>query len=101
MSKFSDFFRNASPEEREAIYRQVAERATARQQELMTKAKSKAIAARGRQAILDAEPEVNFDLERMQRAVAGPFVTVPDGLTREEFVEWMHSQAKHASGDLT
>lgn len=91
MSKFSDFFRNASPEEREAVYRQVAERATAKQQELLTKAKSKAIAARGRQAILDAEPEINFDLERMKRAVEGPFRTMPKGLTREEFLEWMRN----------
>lgn len=33
--------------------------------------------------------EVNFDLERMKKAIEGPFRTIPAGLTREQLRQWM------------
>lgn len=41
MSAFSDFFRNATVEERAEIYRKVLEKATQRQQEVLAKAKKR------------------------------------------------------------
>lgn len=38
--------------------------------------------------------EINFDLARMKRAVAGPFRTLPEGITRDQLREWMLSDAK-------
>ena len=40
-SAFSDFIRNATPEEREAVYHKVLEKATQRQQETLAKAKKR------------------------------------------------------------
>lgn len=37
---------------------------------------------------------VNFDLERMKKAVAGPFITIPEGLTREQVREFITGEAK-------
>ena len=38
--------------------------------------------------------EVNFDLARMKRAVAGPHRVMPSGLTCEQFIQWMLDDAK-------
>ena len=38
--------------------------------------------------------EINFDLERMEKAIAGDYFVVPEGMTREEFLEWMRENAK-------
>lgn len=37
---------------------------------------------------------VNFDLERMKKAIAGPFITIPEGLTREQICEFITGEAK-------
>jgi ribA/ribD-fused uncharacterized protein len=34
--------------------------------------------------VYNEEPEFNFDLKRMEKALEGPFITMPEGLTREE-----------------
>lgn len=41
--------------------------------------------------------EVNFDLARMKRAVAGHHRVMPSGLTREQFRQWMLDDAKTVS----
>lgn len=55
----------------------------------MTKAKSVSISNR----TIDAY--INFDLERMQTALAGQRFTVPADLPREEFEQWMKDMAAH------
>ncbi len=37
----------------------------------------------------DRVEEVNFHLERMQKAIHGPYYLIPSGLTREQLREWM------------
>lgn len=38
--------------------------------------------------------EVNFDLKRMTDALQGERFTMPEGLTRAEFREWMRENAR-------
>ena len=38
--------------------------------------------------------EVNFDLERMKKAIEGPYITIPEGLTRKQIREFILGQAK-------
>lgn len=38
--------------------------------------------------------EVNFDLKRMEKALAGDRFVMPEGMTREEFREWMRGNAR-------
>lgn len=38
--------------------------------------------------------EVTFDQRKMEKALEGPFVSMPDGLTREEFRNWMRENAR-------
>lgn len=40
---------------------------------------------------------VTFDLERMKKAVEGPFFTLPNGLSMEEFKEFI---IKAANGEI-
>lgn len=47
-----------------------------------------------------AEPHFNFDLERMKKALEGPTLTLPHGLTREER-RWYICNAKFGSKDGT
>ncbi|MBI8833852.1 hypothetical protein JEZ99_30160 [Pseudomonas aeruginosa] len=47
----------------------------------------------------DRGEEVNFDLERMERAIQGPFYRCPEGLSREEFRAWMLDQNKKPIGE--
>ena len=53
----------------------------------MSKERSIAISKRGREA------RVNFNLERMQKCLEGKRFTMPDGLTPEEFHQWMKDMA--------
>jgi hypothetical protein len=48
-----------------------------------------------------AEPGVNFDLDRMQQALAGKRITMPDGLSREQFRAWMDEHAALADPEPT
>ncbi|CAI8967333.1 Antitoxin [Pseudomonas chlororaphis] len=42
-----------------------------------------------------ATDEINFDLTRMKKAVeSGQRFTMPEGMKREEFREWMRENAK-------
>lgn len=43
--------------------------------------------------------EVNFDLERMEKAIHGPFYRCPEGLSREEFRAWMLDPNKKPIGE--
>lgn len=54
MSKFSDFIRSASPEEKRRVYEAAMRAAVERQVMTISRAKSMAVSKRGRQAILDA-----------------------------------------------
>lgn len=38
--------------------------------------------------------EVNFDLERMKKAIEGPYITIPEGLTRKQIREFITGEAK-------
>ena len=38
--------------------------------------------------------EVNFDLERMKKAIEGPFIQLPAGLTREQRRAWVKEKLK-------
>lgn len=38
--------------------------------------------------------QVNFDIHRMQKAIAGESFSMPQGLSREEFREWMRENAR-------
>lgn len=38
--------------------------------------------------------EVTFDQRKMEKALEGPFVAMPEGLTREEFRNWMRENAR-------
>lgn len=38
--------------------------------------------------------QVNFDLERMKKAVEGPFIRLPSGLTREQRRTWVKEKLK-------
>lgn len=88
MPTFSEFIRNTDPEVKRRIYEEAMRAATERQNKLLAEAKR-------RTAEHDSEHgEVNFDLDRMKRAVEGPFITVPEGLTREQFCDWMSEQCK-------
>lgn len=93
MSKFSDFIRNTDPEAKRRIYEEAMRAAAEHQVMTISRAKSMAISQRGRQAILDAE-EVNFDLDRMKRAVEDgeyTYVVIPPGLSTEEICEWIRN----------
>ena len=37
---------------------------------------------------------VNFDLERMKRAVEGPYITIPKGMKRDELRKWLSEERK-------
>jgi hypothetical protein len=37
----------------------------------------------------------NFDLDKMEEALKGPFYTIPDGLSVEEIVEWLNMLANN------
>ncbi|QEY62517.1 hypothetical protein FXN65_10675 [Metapseudomonas lalkuanensis] len=38
--------------------------------------------------------EVNFDQRRMEKAISGERFVMPEGLSREEFREWMRENAR-------
>lgn len=38
--------------------------------------------------------EVSFDLRRMEKAISGQRFVMPEGLSREEFREWMRENAR-------
>lgn len=38
--------------------------------------------------------EVTFDQRKMEKALEGPFVAMPEDLTREEFRNWMRENAR-------
>lgn len=40
-----------------------------------------------------APEEVNFDILRMQKAIAGERIVMPEGLNRDKFREWMREKA--------
>lgn len=42
--------------------------------------------------------EINFDLERMKKAVEGPFRAIPSGLTLEQLRQWMLQPAERKDG---
>lgn len=93
MSTFSEFIRNASPEEKRKVYEEAMRAATKHQIMTISRAKSMAISQRGRQAILDAE-DANFDLDRMKRAAEDgeyTYVVIPPGLSTEEVCEWIRN----------
>ncbi len=47
----------------------------------------------------DRDEEVNFDLERMEKAIQGPYYRIPSGLTPEQLREWMLDPNKKPIGE--
>lgn len=41
-----------------------------------------------------AEPDACFDIERMERALAGPRYLIPDGMTVEEIVRFLDEESE-------
>lgn len=47
----------------------------------------------------DRDEEVNFDLERMEKAIQVPYYRIPSGLTPEQLREWMLDPNKKPIGE--
>lgn len=45
----------------------------------------------------NAQPEFNFDLDRMRTAVAGGSIRIPSGLSREQRRKWIFENAGKCS----
>lgn len=47
----------------------------------------------------EEECQFNFDLDRMKKAVEGPSIELPKGLSREELKEYLKKRAKEVKND--
>ena len=61
----------------------------------MSKRKTKTMGIPSELACDDDCPGFNFDIERMEEALKGPFYTMPEGLSVEEMREWFKEFANN------
>lgn len=61
----------------------------------MSKRKTKTMGIPSELACDDDCPGFNFDIERMEEALKGPFYTMPSGLSKEEMRTWLINLANN------